>query len=69
VVGAGDEREALILMPGQIITFALEDELVSISMTSDGKLIIHQFRRVDDTRLGQEVIKILLSAHLPLAKK
>lgn len=48
---------------GTNITLAVEDELVSIC-EKNGQLIIHQFKRADDTKLGEEIKKALAEAKL-----
>lgn len=49
------------------ITFAFEDELISVSQAEDGKLRVHGFRRDDDTEAGRAVKNLLQKNGLVVA--
>jgi len=51
---------------GTNTTIAIGDELVSVSLGKDGKLIIHEFVKTQNTKLGNEVKKILKQGNLNL---
>lgn len=44
------------------ITFAIQDQLVSISQTDEGELRIHEFRKANNTSLGAKVKKLFREA-------
>lgn len=48
---------------GTNITLAIEDELVSVC-ERNGQLVIHQFKRTDATKLGEEIKKALIESNL-----
>jgi len=49
---------------GTNITFALGDELVSVSMNGEGKLLVHAFKKAEKHQLSEEVKRILRQADL-----
>lgn len=53
---------------GSNITIAVGDELVSIIQNPDDSLKIHEFRRSDNTELGNIVEKNLKEAGLKICK-
>jgi len=53
---------------GTNTTIALGDELISISMNPEKQLVIHQFKRVKETRLGTSVKNLLRAKGLPIVE-
>ena len=52
--------------PGSNITMAHQEEFVTISLSLDGKLVVHEFCRCRGTKLGNEVIAKLEKARLKI---
>ena len=52
---------------GTNITLAISDELVTICMNKETKrLIVHEFKRIKRTKLGQKIRQLLRKKQLPL---
>ncbi len=51
------------------ITIAVGNELVTISMDRNGRLVIHEFRKTEGTDLGERVREIIKKQELPLSER